>query len=333
MKPENPKANSRAKPYLASAASTERGSVTRSSPECLPAVIQDLAAKLDPRAAAHGAALRLFGHRPSTTGSAFTLIELLVVIAIIGLLAGLAAPVLHNFRPNYTASVTQQLLTDLARARQLAISQHTTVYMVFVPTNFFNDPVYASTSANGTMSRADLAQATNLFDKQAVGYNFVSLRSMGDQPGRPTVRYLSSWKSLPDGGFIYPAKFQPYLQNNPVLNIYTNPGVLAFRVFGFTRTNGIPFPMENTARYSPANPYTTLPYIAFDYMGRLASGRDEIIPISRGSVITPHDSNRKPRMGLPSFNEQPPGNTTNGYNVVYVDWLTGHARALQQTVQ
>jgi prepilin-type N-terminal cleavage/methylation domain-containing protein len=268
-----------------------------------------------------------FGFRPSPAGAAFTLIELLVVIAIIGLLAGLAAPVLHNFRPNYTASVTQQLLTDLARARQLAISQHTTVYMVFVPTNFFSDPVYAS------MGQADLAQATNLFDKQTIGYNFVSVHSMGDQPGRPSVHYLSSWKSLPDGGFIYPAKFQRYVPNNPVMNIFTNGNQLAFRVFGFTRTNGIPFPLENTARYSPANPYITLPYIAFDYMGRLASGRDEVIPITRGSLISAHDPKRRPTMGLPAFNEQPPGNTTNGYNLVYVDWLTGRARALQQGVQ
>src|SRR5438045_9709025 len=60
---------------------------------------------------------------------AFTLVELLVVIAIIGILAALASPVLHNFRPNYTASVTQQLLTDLARARQLAIAHHPPVYI------------------------------------------------------------------------------------------------------------------------------------------------------------------------------------------------------------
>jgi prepilin-type N-terminal cleavage/methylation domain-containing protein len=272
----------------------------------------------------------LLGIRRSAT-TAFTLIELLVVIAIIGLLAALAAPVLHNFRPNYTASVTQQLLTDLARARQLAISQHTTVYMVFVPTNFFGDPVYVGNY--GKMTAADLSQATNLFDKQAIGYNFVSLHSMGDQPGRPSVHYLSSWKSLPEGGFIYPAKFQPYFPNSPVMNIYTNVNQLAFRVFGFNRTNGIPFPMENTARYSFANPFPTLPYIAFDYMGRLASGRDEVIPITRGSVLAAHDPNRRPRMALPAFNEQPVGNTTNGYNVVYVDWLTGRARSLQQTVQ
>jgi prepilin-type N-terminal cleavage/methylation domain-containing protein len=288
---------------------------------------------LSPRCRASAAGrISDFGLRVSRR--AFTLIELLVVIAIIGLLAALASPVLHNFRPNYTASVTQQLLTDLARARQLAISQHTTVYMVFVPTNFFADPVYVGNSAK--MTQTDLAQATNLFDKQAIGYNFVSLRSMGDQPGRPSVHYLSSWKSLPEGGYIYPAKFQPYFANSPVLNLFTNGpsgSQLAFRVYGFTRTNGIPFPMENTAKYSFASPYTTLPYIAFDYMGRLASGHDEVIPITRGSVISAHDPSRKPRMALPSFNEQPVGNTTNGYNLVYVDWLTGRARALQQTVQ
>jgi len=77
----------------------------------------------------------------------------------------------------------------------------------------------------------------------------------------------------------------------------------------------------------------SLPYVAFDYMGRLTSGRDEVIPITRGSVISAHDANRKPRMALPAFNEQPVGNTTNGYNLVYVDWLTGRARALQQEVR
>jgi prepilin-type N-terminal cleavage/methylation domain-containing protein len=265
------------------------------------------------------------------TRRAFTLIELLVVIAIIGLLVGLAVPVLNNFKPNYTASFTQQLLTDVARARQLAISQHTTVYMVFVPTNFWADPAVAG---NPNFTLADRTQLTNLFDKQTIGYNFVSLRSLGDQPGRPTVRYLSSWKSLPQGGFIHPAKFQVYLPNRAVFAMYTNVNQLAFRVFGFTETNTIPFPLETTRRASPRSPYATLPYIAFDYMGRLASGRDEVIPITRGSIVFARDANTKqPRQGLPSFAELPPGNTTNGFNVVYIDWLTGRARALQQEVR
>jgi type II secretory pathway pseudopilin PulG len=269
---------------------------------------------------------------------------MLVVIAIIGLLAALAAPVLHNFRPNYTASVTQQLLTDLARARQLAISQHTTVYMVFVPTNFWKDPAYG---ANWT--KADFNQATNLFDKQLIGYNFVSIRSMGDQPGRPTVHYLSSWKSLPEGGYIFPTKFLPTQVGTPpppVLRIFTNtaPSVLAFNVYPFDYANTlspgspvIPFPLENTAKGGVRNPYVVLPYIAFDYMGRLASnqggGQGAILPITRGTAVFAHDPNKRPIPGLPSFSEQPIGNTTNGYNLVYVDRITGRARALQQEVR
>lgn len=278
--------------------------------------------------------------------SAFTLIEMLVVIAIIGILAAIAAPVLHNFRPNYTASVTQQLLTDLARARQLAISQHTTVYMVFVPTNFWKDPAYGV-----GWNAADKNQATNLFDKQLIGYNFVSIRSMGDQPGRPTVHYLSSWKSLPEGGYIFPTKFLPTQVGNPpppVLRIFTNTPSgpsLAFNVYPFDYANTtspgspvIPFPLENTARGGGVrSSYVRLPYIAFDYMGRLASnqggGQGAILPITRGSAIFAHDPNKKPIPGLPSFSEQPIGNTTNGYNLVYVDRITGRARALQQEVR
>src|ERR1035441_7575307 len=71
--------------------------------------------------------------------SAFTLIELLVVISIMGLLAALAVPALKNLgKSNVQVSAARQLLDDVGRARQLAIIQHTTVYMVFVPTNFFN---------------------------------------------------------------------------------------------------------------------------------------------------------------------------------------------------
>lgn len=275
----------------------------------------------------------------------FTLIELLVVIAIIGLLAGLAAPVLHNFRPNYTASVTQQLLTDIARARQLAISQHTTVYMVFVPTNFWKDPAYGV-----GWTPTDFVQASNLLDKQTIGYNFVSLHSMGDQPGRPTVHYLSSWKALPEGGFIYPLKFVPSVPNTPVMTIYTNSTV-AFKISGFNYANVpaannnrlvIPFPLETTPPSGLfPHPYVALPYIAFDYMGRLVYGPPgltvpdpgELIPISRGSVIFSRDSTKRPRQGLPSFNEQPVGNVTNGYNLVYVDNITGRARALQLEVR
>jgi prepilin-type N-terminal cleavage/methylation domain-containing protein len=73
-----------------------------------------------------------------TVKTAFTLIELLVVIAILGIMAGLTVPVLKNFaKSDATLGASRQLLDGVARARQLAISQRTTVYMVFVPQNFW----------------------------------------------------------------------------------------------------------------------------------------------------------------------------------------------------
>lgn len=259
----------------------------------------------------------------------FTLLELLVVMTIIGLLAALAMPVLRNFKANYTASVSSQLLTDLARARQMAISQRTTVYMVFVPTNFFAvDPAY---KANPGWFAASPGRSTNLFGMQAIGYNFVTLRSLGDQPGRPTVRYLSSWKTLPEGAYIHPLKFAA---NNFSFLVYSNDTVVAYRIHGFAHTNGIPFPSEDAPRGPPSNPYVMVPYIAFDYMGRLTSGQDEIIPLAKGNILFAHDQNHNPVARPPQFMEQPPGNgLTNTFSLVYIDWLTGRARAIQQEVR
>ena len=129
--------------------------------------------------------------------------------------------------------------------------------------------------------------------------------------------------------------------------MYTNASGgprLAFNVFSFDFANTvspgspvIPFPLESTQRAGFRNPYITLPYVAFDYMGRLVSnqgqGQGAVIPIARGSVVFSHDANRKARQGLPTFNETPVGNVTNGYNVVYVDSITGRSRALQQEVR
>ena len=59
-----------------------------------------------------------------------------MVIAIMGILAAIALPTIRGMKPNAKVAATRQLLDAVGRARQLAISQRTTVYMVFLSTNF-----------------------------------------------------------------------------------------------------------------------------------------------------------------------------------------------------
>src|SRR5262245_17427689 len=110
---------------------------------------------------------------------AFTLLELLTVITIIGILAAIALPALKAMKPNIQAAGARQLLDDVSRARQLAISQRTTVYMIFCPSNYWSDPNF------GGLPKVEQDKTDRLTDKQLIGYTFVSLRGIGDQPGRP----------------------------------------------------------------------------------------------------------------------------------------------------
>jgi prepilin-type N-terminal cleavage/methylation domain-containing protein len=279
--------------------------------------------------------------------SAFTLIELLTVIAIIGILAALLAPVLKNFsKPDVTVAATRQMLDDFARARQLAMSQRTTVYMVFVPTNFWAG---FNATAWGQLPLAIRTSTvvTQLYAAQWNGYMMVSLRDIGDQPGRTYPRDLVRVKTLPDGAFFAPLKFiaptftsgiaAPYPTNRPDLLIY-----------GFLQTNTIPFPTSD----AETNPvfmnnlsignahFPTVPYIAFNYRGQLTAGDgsvlpyDENIPLAYGSIVPPHSAASKmPVQGPVSAVEQPLGNSTNiSYNVIHVDRLTGRARLERQDV-
>jgi len=238
-----------------------------------------------------------------------------------GIVAALAVPTLRGIKPNAKVAGTRQLLDAVGRARQLAISQRTTNYMVFLPLNFFSGMTTGSTN---------WGRVESLADKQLTGYAYVTLRSVGDQPGVHHPRYLAgSWKTLPKGAYIPPAKFVGgFTITNPAVG---NLWIAPFPVT--TLANTIPFPSED----NPVNVAVTLPYIAFDGMGQLVSGQPgqpEIIPVTEGSVSIARDPvTKKPLPQSAQANEMPPGNTVENYSLVYIDRLTGRARVERRKVQ
>ena len=278
--------------------------------------------------------------------AAFTLIELLTVIAIIGILAALTVPVIKNFgKSDVSVSASRQLLDDIGRARQLAMSQRTTVYMVFVPTNFWTSPTGGNLFSLLPSANAPETNALySLLGMQLSGYTFMADGAVGDQPGNHQWHYLGSWHSLPDGAYIPLWKYYnanpPFVFSDPVnssINFHINP---------FSVTNTFPFPAQDSTNSSLMGQFY-LPYIAFNYLGQLAdysgqlftpqpqigigdqdfSGGGVDIPLAQGSLINAKDpTTRQLHIGSPQVIEMPPGNTTNiSYNVVHIDPLTGRA--------
>lgn len=290
--------------------------------------------------------------------SAFTLLELLTVIAIIGLLAVLAAPIFKQFsKGDVTLAATRQLRDDLARARQLAISRRSTVYVVFIPTNFWNDALRTGTGGNAwsdvttyalPISRSTVV--TQMYAGQWCGYYMESLRNIGDQPGRGYPQDLLRVRTLPAGSYIAPFKFTAPLFYGPNSNNVPYPtNRLDLPIYGFLTASNIPFPTADlltnptyvTQMKNQGFNYVTVPYVAFNYLGQLTPGDgsllpyDENIPIEYGTIMPAYDpSTKSPIQGLPTVTEMVPGNSTNvSYNVIHIDHLTGRARLEQQELQ
>lgn len=241
----------------------------------------------------------------------FSLLELLVVIVIIGVVAGFTIPALKGFGSSVSVdSAVRQFMSDLALARQSALTTRSTVLMLF-------------TSRDPEMLASPLTDEAPL-----QSYALYAMGSVGDQPGRPRRQFLTEWRSLPDGILFDPNKLrkQPFIAQQGATN----------RALPYMETpviiNGAPLsqtpnfhtqrvPLVTTVEQNGSDIWVTnhiaFPYLAFRPDGGLFYGFDETITLVKGSIFTLGEGASRVLDIIVNTNEPP--------KRIHINALTGRA--------
>jgi Tfp pilus assembly protein PilE len=237
------------------------------------------------------------------------------VIAIIGLLASIALPSVRGLMgSDKISAAATQLSDDLAYARQKAINDRTTVYVVFVSPRIVKEKWDA-------LNDDEKKQLNSLVTGQYTAYSIFARRSIGDQPGPGHSRYVTEWQRLPEGMFISTNEYA-FMEKNAWRTIApTNRPFLYLSV---------PFPTAQSKE-------VLLPCVAFNYQGQLIhqiqlnNPGDEYIYLSEGAISFPKSPAGQYAMSDANVVERPKTNwMRNPY--VRVDWLTGRSRVEHRKV-
>lgn len=97
---------------------------------------------------------------PASRRAGFTLVEVIIVVAVIGILSAIAYPAMLQWLPSIRVkAATQQLYSDLQRARSLAIKNNTIVRLTFVVSPGCNGATsYTFTDSNAPASFNPITQ-------------------------------------------------------------------------------------------------------------------------------------------------------------------------------
>jgi prepilin-type N-terminal cleavage/methylation domain-containing protein len=242
------------------------------------------------------------------TERAFTLIEMLVVLAIMGMIVAMALPKISGLgKGNIAAAATRKLMDDLMYARLKAISGRTKVYVMFMPEYRYLSFGRAQGSYVGSIPGSNdflfNLSANKIASSQMIGYTIFADRSVGDQPGQKTPKFITDWEFLPEGTHI---PHQVLVNPNIFLNVS--------RLTAPNSANDVAMPIFFTNK--SATYY--LPCIGFDTQGRLigrsiggTNTNDVIIPLFEGAInFPPHASptyrDRNDVLTVPAVNTAKP---------------------------